>query len=397
MKITLLAAALVAATFGAILFYPSTDAKHAGNPPPTDPLVLPQDKPKVDVVFVLDTTGSMSGLIQTAQEKIWSIATTMASAQPTPDIRIGLVGYRDRGDAYVTRVVDLQADLDSVYAELMDFRADGGGDTPESVNEALYDAVHRMSWSQDEMAYRAVFLVGDAPPHMDYQDDVRYPEIVADAGARGIVVNTVQCGNIPATAAPWRRIASLGGGRYFQVEQAGGAVALATPFDDELAALSARLDGTRLYYGSREEKAAMQRKTEATAKLHELASVGARARRGAFNASAAGAANFTGENELVSDVTSGRVDLAAIAPDALPESLQPMAPAEQEEAILQLADERAELREQVAQLSRQREEYLAQQVEEAGGAKDSLDQKIYDAVREQASEAGLVYAGGPDY
>lgn len=396
MKTTVLAAALIAATLGAILFYPAINAKHVDDSL-TDQLATPQGTAKIDVVFVLDTTGSMGGLIQTAKEKIWSIATTMASAQPTPEIRIGLVGYRDRGDRYVTRVIDLSADLDSVYAELMDFQADGGGDTPESVNEALYDAVHRMSWSHDEQAYRAVFLVGDAPPHMDYQDDVHYPEIIADARARGIVVNTVQCGRIPATAAPWRQIASLGGGHYFQVEQAGGAVALATPFDEEIAALSARLDGTRLYYGSREEKAVMQRKVEATAKLHELASVGAKARRGAFNASAAGDANFTGENELVSDVTSGRVDLAAIAPDALPESLQPMAPAEQEEAILQLADERAELRERVAQLARQREEYLTQQVEEAGGAKDSLDQKIYDAVREQASEAGLVYAGGPDY
>ncbi len=397
MKTTILAAALIAATLGAILFYPAIDAKHINDPLPTDRLTTTRSKAKVDVVFVLDTTGSMGGLIQTAKEKIWSIATTMASAQPTPEIRIGLVGYRDRGDRYVTRVIDLSPDLDSVYAELMDFQADGGGDTPESVNEALYDAVHRMSWSQDEQAYRAVFLVGDAPPHMDYQDDVRYPEIVADARGRGIVVNTVQCGSIPATAAPWQQIASLGDGRYFQVEQAGGAVALATPFDEEIAALSARLDSTRLYYGSREDKAMMQRKVEATAKLHELASPGAKARRGAFNASAAGAANFTGENELVSDVSSGRVELGDIAPDALPESLQPMAPAEQEEAIQRLASERTELQERVARLAEQREAYLAQQVEEAGGAKDSLDQKIYDAVREQASEAGLVYAGGPDY
>lgn len=396
MKTTILAAALVAATLGTILFYPSTDAKHGGNAP-ANPLAVPQGKAKVDVVFVLDTTGSMSGLIQTAKEKIWSIATTMASAQPTPELRIGLVAYRDRGDAYVTQVVDLSADLDSVYAELMDFQADGGGDTPESVNEALHDAVHRVTWSKDEQTYRAVFLVGDAPPHMDYQDDVPYPDIVADAGARGIVVNTVQCGNVASAAGHWRQIASLGGGRYFQVEQNGGAVALVSPFDDEIATLSASLDGTRLYYGSKEEKAAMQRKVEATAKLHERASVGAKARRAAFNASAAGNLNFTGENELVSDVASGRIDLEELDADALPEPLQAMAPAEQKAAIQRLADERAELKARISRLSQRREEYLAKQVEEAGGAQDSLDQKIFDAVREQASEAGLVYAGGPDY
>ena len=68
---------------------------------------MANEQSRIDVVFVLDTTGSMGGLIQAAREKIWSIATTMASAQSAPEIRMGLVAYRDRGDAYVTRVVDL--------------------------------------------------------------------------------------------------------------------------------------------------------------------------------------------------------------------------------------------------------------------------------------------------
>lgn len=397
MKTTILATALFVTTFGAVLAYPGLQAKLAGDPDPVDHLIAPQGKPAVDVVFVLDTTGSMSGLIQTAKEKIWSIATTMASAQPTPEIRIGLVGYRDRGDQYVTRVIDLSSDLDSVYAQLMDFRADGGGDTPESVNQALHDAVHRMSWTQDEQAYRVVFLVGDAPPHMDYQDDVKYPEIVAAAKERGIVVNTVQCGGIPDTTAPWQQIASLGHGTYFQVEQAGGAVALATPFDEELAILSARLDATRLYYGSEEEKARMRSKVDATEKLHAEASVAAQARRSAFNASAAGVENFVGEKELVDDVTSGRVDLDAIAPEALPAPLQAMAPAEQEETVLRYAEERAELRRQIGELAKQREEYLGKKVAESGGAEDSLDHKIFEAVRDQAGDVGLVYSEGPDY
>ena len=139
----------------------------------------PLARPKIDVVFVLDTTGSMAGLIHAAKEKIWSIATTMASAQPAPEIRMGLVAYRDRGDAYVTQVVDLSTDIDSMYAKLMDLQAAGGGDGPESVNEALAQAVGAESWSQDDSTYKVIFLVGDAPPHMDYQDDVKYPQTVA--------------------------------------------------------------------------------------------------------------------------------------------------------------------------------------------------------------------------
>lgn len=400
MKTRILGIALIGLTVGTVVYYPQLMAKNVpvqtiGQQGPGDTLFAGQ-RPKVDVVFVLDTTGSMGGLIATAKEKIWSIATTMASARQTPDIRIGLVAYRDRGDAYVTQVVDLSSDLDSVYATLMDFAAEGGGDGPESVNKALYDAVHGMSWSVQDNAYQAIFLVGDAPPHMDY-NEVRYPEIVAAAREKGIVINTVQCGDMPVTVEPWTQIASLGQGNYFQVEQAGGGVAYTTPFDAEIAALSVQLDDTRLYYGSREEKARMQDKMAATDKLHEGATLASRARRAAFNASAAGSANMLGENELVDAVVSGKVELDALEADALPEALKPMSPAEQSAYVAELAETREELKRQLAAHAEARDEYLAKKVEEAGGMAGSLDQQLFNAVREQAEAAGLEYEGGPAY
>ncbi len=396
MKSKLLGIALFGLTLATIVYYPQLSAKNMQIDPPIGHHITTNDHPKIDVVFVLDTTGSMGGLIQTAKEKIWSIATTMASAQQTPDIRIGLVAYRDRGDSYVTKIVELSDDLDSVYATLMDFEAAGGNDTPESVNKALYDAVHNMSWSQEDQAYQVIFLVGDAPPHMDY-NEVQYPEIIASALEKGIVVNTIQCGEIPSAVAPWTQIASLGHGNFFQVEQAGGAVAYNTPFDEEIADLSAKLDDTRLYYGTDEENAKMHRKVAATDKLHAGASLASRARRGVFNTTAGGRANLLGKNELVDAVVSGAVDLNELEKDALPEALVPMAPAEQEAFGAELAEDRADLQRQILELSHDRDEYLAKKVDEAGGLKSSLDQKLYDTVKEQAREAGLEYEDGPAY
>ena len=395
MKTKLLGIALFALTLGVVVYYPQLLARNIEvNPPLNHHITL--HRPKIDVVFVLDTTGSMSGLIQTAKEKIWSIATTMASAQPTPEIRIGLVAYRDRGDRYVTKLVDLSADLDSVYAKLMDFQADGGGDTPESVNKALYDAVHDMSWSQDEQAYQVIFLVGDAPPHMDY-NEVRYPAIVADALEKGIVINTIQCGGMSTTVAPWTQIASLGHGKFFQVDQAGGAVAFTTPYDDKIAELSAKLDDTRLYYGTEEQKARMKSKVAATDKLQASASVAVLARRGVFNASVGGRANLLGENELVEAFTNGTVSLDEIEADALPAALKPMARAEQKAYVAGLATKRDDLKRRIRALSEDRDSYLEKKVEEAGGLKDSLDQQLYEAVKEQAGKAGLEYEDGPSY
>src|SRR5947199_1939189 len=87
-------------------------------------------QPTVEVVFCLDTTGSMGGLIDAAKKKVWSICNQIAAGKPTPRLRVGLVAFRDRGDAYVTKVFDLTDDLDSVYANLMGFKAEGGGDFP---------------------------------------------------------------------------------------------------------------------------------------------------------------------------------------------------------------------------------------------------------------------------
>lgn len=406
MKTKLVAVTLCASTAAAAAFYPlaqtigATPTGAAAAPvlerPPKD--TLSHQRPQVDVVFVLDTTGSMGGLIEAAKEKIWSIASTMASAQPAPAIRMGLVAYRDRGDAYVTRVVDLSDDLDSVYAALMDFRAAGGGDGPESVNQALHDAIQRMSWSHSSQAHKTVFLVGDAPPHMDYQDDVKYPQTLAIAKARGIVVNAIQCGAERETARQWQHVAQLGAGRYFQVEQAGSAVAIATPLDEKIAELSAALDATRTYYGTAEARKRKQRKERATAKLHAGASAASRARRAAFNATAGGEANLLGEGELIDDVASGRVDLATIERRELPASMQSMQPEEQQALIDDTAKRRDALARQIKELGEQRAAFLKQKVAELGGAKDSLDHKIYSAIKAQAEDKGLRYeADAPTY
>jgi Mg-chelatase subunit ChlD len=400
MKANILVTGLVLATVGTVLVYPALRGHATGThviTNDTTKVTPPLGTKRVEVVFVLDTTGSMGGLIAAAKEKIWSIASTLAQSQQTPEISMGLVAYRDRGDAYVTQIVSLDRDLDSMYAKLMDFQADGGGDGPEAVNAALDDAINRMPWSQDPNTYKVVFLVGDAPPHMDYQGDKQYPEIVAAAAQKGIVVNTIQCGTMPDTVAPWRQIAALGRGRYFTVEQAGGAVAIETPFDAKIATLAAELDSTRMYYGSHEERSAMAAKVDATERLRETASVAAQARRGAFNASAAGLGNLLGGRELVDDVAAGRIDVAAVPPAQLPAPLVGLSRPEQEALLKQNADKRQKLQAEIAQLASERDAYIEQKVEAAGGAERSLDQQIYEAVREQAAPIGIEYKDGPKF
>jgi hypothetical protein len=124
-------------------------------------------RPKMQIVFLLDATGSMSGLIGAAKEKIWSITSSLSQSEPVPDIEVGMLFYRDRGDDFITRIIPLGTDMDNLYEQLMAMDASGGGDGPESVNQALYEGVNKMQWDNLPNTYRAIFLVGDYPPHME--------------------------------------------------------------------------------------------------------------------------------------------------------------------------------------------------------------------------------------
>ena len=188
-----------------------------------------EQKPRIEVCFVLDTTGSMGGLIAGAKDKIWSMANEMISAKPTPEIRIGLIGYRDKTDAYVTKVYPLSNDIDDIYAKLMAFKAQGGGDTPESVNQALNEGVTKMEWSKSRDVLKVIFLVGDAPPHMDYKQDVKYTDSCKLAMKKDIIVNTIQCGNMASTTPIWQEIARKAEGKFARILQSGGVIAIATP------------------------------------------------------------------------------------------------------------------------------------------------------------------------
>jgi len=349
--------------------------------------------PEIEAVFVLDTTGSMSGLIHAAKEKIWSIASSMSQTKPAPRIKLGLVAFRDRGDDYVTQRTPLTTDLDAVYEQLMGFEADGGGDGPESVNQALHEAVTKMEWSKNPDVYQVIFLVGDSPPHMDYKNDVPYPASCNAAVRKGIVVNTIQCGAQSQTTHLWNDIANLSGGAYFQVEQSGGAVIATTPYDDELASLSEKLDDTRVYYGSEKERKKATARKEVGKKINVAASPSARAQRAVFNASKAGAANFYGRQELVSDMEDGKLAMADIKEKDLPDNLKKMTAKEREKFVKQTAAKRKNLKDELEKVAAKRQAYIKAELEKnKDKGKNALGQRIYDAVRTQAAEKSIHYA-----
>lgn len=341
-------------------------------------IVVKTDK-DVEIVFVLDTTGSMGGLIQSAKDKIWSIVNDVMQHQRAgAKVRIGLVGYRDRGDDYITKITELSENLDEVYRDLMNFKAQGGGDMPEDVRRALHEGVNNVQWSAPNAKLaRIVFLVGDAKPHTDYKDYPTTVETAKKAKKQGIIINTIQCGNLPETDKYWREIAQYANGEYFAIAQDGGTRSITTPYDEKLAKLSSKLDSAYVPYGAPSIRAEAHVRAEATAD----AMVGA-----ASEAKAARAYNKVinkhaySSDDLVQAIENGSVKLADVKTSDLPDNMQKMSMAEREDYINKLIAERKATREEIAKVYKERDAYIRAHTEDIA---DGFDAAVAEALLKQ--------------
>lgn len=342
-------------------------------------------KPTVEVAFVLDTTGSMGGLIEGAKRKIWSIATTILDNNPDAEIRMGLVAYRDIGDDYVTKTYELTTDIQDLYANLLDVKARGGGDWPESVNEALDVAVNKLHWTPSSDARRIVFLVGDAPPHMDYAQDTKYPTTLAVAKQKDIIVNAVLAGNAHDTERVWRDIAQNGNGRFIPIPQDGGqVVVIETPYDGDIIIQQNEINRTVIPYGPR----ALQKRTEdqtrqlskvaaaAPAQASDMASYINKRARSTSEA-------VTGGGDLVSDVSAGRQKLDAVKDDELPESLRKLAPEQRLAELESQMTQRKTLNRKLAELVQKRDKFVAEQNARSAPKVSSFDRVVEDTLKAQ--------------
>ena len=326
-----------------------------------------RSKHAVDVVFAVDTTGSMGGLLDGAKRTVWSIATHIRKTDPDAELRIGLVAYRDIGDDYVTRDFSLTSDLDAVFTELSSYRAAGGGDTPEDVDAALDDTLHKMRWRDD--AKKLVFLVGDAPPAS--RGDVPNFDISArEAGARQIIINTIRCGWDHDAEVAWQQIASLGHGQFSTIQQDGGVQQIATPYDDKLAEISARIDGTTVIVGDEGDRLEYRRNMAAA----EAAPAPAKADRAMYYATKGGphgSAAPRAKKDLVGGVATGMMDLDAVAPATLPEDLRGLDKPALKAEIEKRAGLRKAAQDELADVAKQRDAYLKAQAKDGEGGFDA--------------------------
>lgn len=366
------------------------DADTATKPAPTQPV----ERRPVDLVICLDTSGSMTALIDSARMKLWAVVNELAQAKPVPRLRVGLLTYGSPNvstpqQGWIVRQIDLTSDLDAVHERMMALTTTGGD---EFVGWVLHDALANMSWSDDAQALKLVFVAGNESADQAVQvHDFRH--VAEQAAAQDIIINAIFAGNAQqGINQKWQEVAEYGRGTYSAIDMQAGTVQIATPQDELLRQLNEQLNATYLAYGKngKTRQANQKEQDDNAAKLGPESGAGRVAAK----------ASLLYENEawdLVDADKNEAFDIKSVALQDLPVEMQAMSDEQRKDHVQEMSARRSELQEQIQKVSGKRDAFLGAQRAQNNPEKTSLDQAIRRTVREQAQAKGFQFEDVADH
>ncbi|MCF7793059.1 MAG: VWA domain-containing protein [Candidatus Cloacimonetes bacterium] len=337
--------------------------------------------PKVEMAILLDTSGSMEGLIEQAKSQLWQIVNELAiskrDGQPI-DLYIALYEYgKDsipESEGYIRMIVPLSQDLDKISEELFVLKTNGGN---EYCGRVIQSAVNSLQWSEDNNDLKLIFIAGNEP---FTQGKIKYKDACQKAIENGIIVNTIFCGDFQEGIDTfWKDGADLADGKYMNIDHNMQLVQIDAPQDEELFQLSQALNDTYIAYGIEGE---MYKERQEEQDSNALSMGGGTYAARTMSKSSAQYKNT--QWDMVDAEEEGAVNLQEIPEDQLPEEMKNMSLKERKAYVEEKAAERKRIQEKITQISAEREKYITQ--ERAKLNEKSLDSVIIDAIHEQAAK-----------
>ncbi len=352
----------------------------------TKPTILPEEGARpVDLVIALDVSSSMSGLIDSAKQRLWDIVNELAQAAPQPDLRLAIVTYGNPAygaqSGFVRTDMPFTRDLDAVMQTLFSFGTNGGD---EYVARAIHTSVNNLAWSSDPQAMKILFVAGNETADQDPQ--VSIIQATQEAAANGIVVNTLYCGSEgDEIVAGWQNVAARTNGLFASINQDVAAVAnIATPMDAELKKLNEELNQTYVAYGRdggryKENQVAQ----DDNANAMSMPSVASR------TVAKAGALYKNSDWDVVDAFNAGKA-VEELEAEELPEQMQAMSTEERKQYVEELAGKRAVVSAKIEAIGKKRQSYIASERARLAESDDTgLDEAIIEGLRELARKKGF--------
>ena len=357
-----------------------------------DKVEKPDDgQAKVQLAILLDTSNSMDGLIEQAKTQLWRIVNTFIDAKQNgqvPFVEVALYEYGNSGlvpkEYWIRQIQPLTRDLDKISEELFGLRTNGG---QEFCGAVVQRATGELKWDKSPDVYKAVFIAGN---EAFTQGPIDASEACREAIAKGVIVNTIHCGDeTTGISGGWKSGAVLADGSFMIIDSNKAVVHIDAPQDAEIVRLNEELNKTYLAYG-REGAAGAANQVAQDKNAEAKAAAGAAVQRAVAKASV----NYSNDRwDLVDARAKKDFDWADVADEELPEELRGLDDAERDKKIADLRGQRAEIQKQIATLNTERRKFVDTKMKEAGeGEEDTLDAVMSKTVREQAVKKGYEFA-----
>lgn len=377
----------LAATICAAGFLAAGAAAKPAHSPATTPVA---EQGVIELVICLDTSGSMSGLIDAAKQKLWAIVNDLALAEPTPRLRVGLLTFGNDGHApengWVAVQTQLTDDLDLVSQKLFELQTNGG---TELVGRVLQHA-GRLDWTPSEDALKLIVVAGNESADQDTESPFR--DQCRQLISRGVMINAIYCGPETDDLAPaWREVAALADGHFASIDQDNGTVVIETPFDEQLGALSGALNRTYIPVGhAGQSGAGNQMRQDDNANELNRAAAATRAQTKAQQL-------YHCSWDLIDAHEAGTVKIAEVPADDLPEEMREMTVEQRAAHVAEMSRQRSEIQAEILAVGRERDAFVREvMLQQSVDESRSLDFAVRRAVRDQAASKGFRFHDDDD-
>ncbi len=340
----------------------------------------PEEKAKVQIAILLDTSNSMDGLIDQAKTQLWKIVNEMALAQydgQTPLLEIALYEYGNDGlpasEGHIRQVSQFTTDLDKISEDLFALKTNGGN---EYCGQVIDVSLKQLLWSSSNKDLKLIFIAGNEPFN---QGTVDYKESCKKSIAKGIIVNTIFCGSAQEGINTfWKDGADLADGKYMNIDQNVKEVYVASPYDDDILKLNNKLNTTYISYGSQGKKMKERQVTQ------DNNAIGSGEAVQINRAVSKSQVNYSNEHwDLVDAFNKDGNKIEELSEDELPSELQGKSTAEIKKYVEGKKIEREKIQKQINELNDKRSKYVLEQ-KKNNPSDSTLDAVMIKTVREQA-------------
>ena len=348
-----------------------------------------EKKPVIQMAILLDTSGSMSGLIEQAKSQLWRVVNEFINTKKgglIPEFEVALYEYGKSSlpsqEGFIRQIVPLTTDLDKISEELFALTTNGGS---EFCGWVINNAVNDLEWSESNDALKVIFIAGNEP---FTQGIVDYQESCKNAITKGIIVNTIFCGDhAQGISTKWKDGSLLADGAYMNIDHNLKVPHIEAPQDAEIAKLGQELNSTYIPYGNEGVKG--KKRQSAEDKNAEYVAAETYVQRQVAKSSSF----YTNEKwDLVDAVYKDSVKVEEMKEEELPEVMKDMNNVERTAYIKEQSEKRESIQEKIKILNEERKQYITQKKKDLiENSENTLDEAVVKIVREQAIQENYVF------